>query len=83
MSTLESDSSRTPNGYQMTGWQQGPDRLSVSLASESICNGMQILTMLGRVIDMAVVDHRRRAAVDHLHTSRELTPEGIFWRVHA
>lgn len=57
MSTLGLDSSRIPNGYQMIRWQQGLDRLFVALASISVCKDRQILTMLGRVIDMAKVDH--------------------------
>jgi hypothetical protein len=57
MSILELDSSRIPNGYQMTRWQQGLDRLFVDLAIVSVREGRRILTMLGGVIDMAEVDH--------------------------
>lgn len=57
MSILVLDSSRTPNEYQMTGWQQGFDHLFVDSAIVSVREGRQILTMLGRVIDMAEVDH--------------------------
>lgn len=57
MSTLGLDSSRIPNGCQMKGWQQGLDRLFVDLESISVCKDRQILTVLGRVIDMAKVDH--------------------------
>jgi hypothetical protein len=51
------DSSRIPNEYQMTGWQQGFDHLFVDSAIVSVRESRQILTMLGRVIDMAEVDY--------------------------
>lgn len=57
MSTLVLDSSRIPNGYQMTEWQQRLDHLFVALASISLPRGGHILTMLGRVIDMTEVDY--------------------------
>lgn len=33
--------------------------------------------MLGGISDMAIIDDRGRAAMDHFHTARQLAPEDI------
>ena len=39
--------------------------------------------MLGRVIDMTEIHHRRSPAIDHLQTTSQLAPESVFSRVQA